>query len=136
MTAQEIFLPFVPIPKGRPRFTRSGHAYTPKRTSDFECSVADYYKKHGGRYYEGAISIRLIFSMPIPKSFTKTVRQLIEDGLVKHTKKPDLDNLCKAVLDGLNGVAFKDDSQITHLSITKQYATRAGIWLVIREDVE
>ena len=38
-----------------------------------------------------------------------------------HTSRPDLDNLVKSVSDGLNGVAFRDDSQITELRAIKQY---------------
>lgn len=38
------------------------------------------------------------------------------------TKRPDLDNLCKLVGDALNGVAYRDDSQIVRASISKLYS--------------
>ena len=41
-----------------------------------------------------------------------------------YTGKPDLDNVAKAILDGLNAVAFEDDSQIVGLQITKSYGER------------
>jgi len=36
-------------------------------------------------------------------------------------KRPDIDNLAKSVIDGLNNIAFKDDGQIADLHITKHY---------------
>ena len=38
-----------------------------------------------------------------------------------HTKKPDIDNVAKSVLDALNGLAFDDDSLIHDLQIIKRY---------------
>lgn len=35
--------------------------------------------------------------------------------------KKDVDNICKAVCDGLNGVAYKDDRQIVDCHIRKLY---------------
>ena len=35
--------------------------------------------------------------------------------------RPDLDNLAKSVLDGMSGIVFTDDSQITDLEINKRY---------------
>ena len=38
-----------------------------------------------------------------------------------YDKKPDVDNIAKAVLDALNGIAYDDDKQITSLVIDKKY---------------
>lgn len=51
-----------------------------------------------------------------PKS--KTKKRSANPRLL-HTSKPDADNLCKAVCDALNGIAWKDDSQVCDLRITK-----------------
>ncbi|WP_460268332.1 RusA family crossover junction endodeoxyribonuclease [Clostridium sp. CTA-17] len=45
----------------------------------------------------------------------------MRDELEKPTKKPDVDNIAKIILDSLNGVAYKDDSQIVDLRIIKSY---------------
>jgi len=82
-----------PIPKGRPIVTDHG-AYTPERTSAWETAVGWAYK--GRPLLVGPLSIHLHF--------------------YRQTRiRVDLDNLVKAVCDGLNGVAYKDDSQITHI---------------------
>jgi len=116
--------------------TRSGHAYTPKRTADYEKAIADHYKAEGGELFVGPIEVKLIFQMPVPKGFPKKVHKQIEDGTLKHTKKPDIDNLAKAVLDALNEVAFSDDSHITKLTLVKRYSFFPGTTMTIKEDVE
>lgn len=54
------------------------------------------------------------FNLPKPASYPAS--------LVQHTKKPDLDNLVKSVLDGLvKGQILEDDKYITDLTISKRY---------------
>jgi len=134
----ELFFPFEPVPKGRPRFTRTGHAYTPKTTQDYEKKIAEYYKSQTDDFYDSAIKIKLIFNMPIPKSTTKKNRMLIMANEIKYIKKPDTDNLCKAFTDALNGIAYQDDCLITKLTIEKRYASdnNVGTEMIISEDAE
>lgn len=136
MKKTELFFPFEPKPKGRPRFTRTGHAYTPKATHDYEKQIRDFYKENSSDYYDSAIKVNLIFYMPIPKSVSKKQRALMESGEIKHTKKNDLDNLCKSFTDSLNGIAYEDDSLITELHIKKKYGISVGTEMVITEDVD
>ncbi|WP_415306488.1 RusA family crossover junction endodeoxyribonuclease [Clostridium perfringens] len=106
--------------KARPRVCR-GHAFTPKDTVQYEKLVRDCYKQQDGRYLEGPIKALIIAYYKIPKSYSKKRVQAIRDGLEKPTKKPDADNIGKIILDSLNGIAYKDDSQIIELIITKKY---------------
>jgi len=104
-----------PIAKGRPRFTRRGIAYTPKATKDAEKA----FKLAARRYappkpFEGPVCVDIVFSFEYIKSLPKKYR-----NLSYHIKKPDLDNLVKLVLDSMNGVFFKDDSQVFRLSAAK-----------------
>ncbi|HHL2031183.1 RusA family crossover junction endodeoxyribonuclease [Clostridium perfringens] len=55
------------------------------------------------------------------KSYSKKRVQAIRDGLEKPTKKPDADNIAKIILDSLNGIAYKDDSQIIELMVVKRH---------------
>ena len=69
--------------------------------------------------YERAIEVELIFTLPRPKSLPKKVTH--------HIKKPDIDNLCKAVLDAMNGIIYKDDSQVWKLTASKCYGEDVGV---------
>lgn len=106
--------------KARPRVCR-GHAFTPKDTVQYEKLVKECYKEQDGRYIEGPIKALIIAYYKIHKSYTKKRVQAIRDGLEKPTKKPDADNIGKIILDSLNGIAYKDDSQIVELRIIKKY---------------
>ncbi len=116
-----------PKPKGRPRFFARGNfrgTYTPKKTKDYEKELALKclpYKP--SEILTGPLQVKLSFGMPIPKSFSKKKRLEAISGELAHTKKSgDIDNLCKSVLDSLNGVFFEDDSQIIYLTAGKHYA--------------
>ncbi|TBX13107.1 RusA family crossover junction endodeoxyribonuclease [Clostridium perfringens] len=106
--------------KARPRICR-GHAFTPKDTVEYENLVRDCYKKQDGRYLKGSIKALIIAYYKIPKSYTKKRVQVIREELEKPTKKPDANNIGKVILDSLNGVAYKDDSQIVELRVIKRY---------------
>lgn len=127
-----------PIPKGRPKFSMFHghvHTYTPKKTADYEKKIADAYIKMSGHKFDKGIplAVNIFFGMPIPKSTTKKNKSLMLEGRLKHTKKPDIDNLIKSVLDGLNGVAWEDDSQIVRLSANKYYSQYPTITIYIAE---
>ena len=104
------------IPKARPRLTKRGIAYTPSKTKEFE----NYVKLVGSQYapkelLEGALEMELHFFFQRPKSLPKKV--------VHHLKKPDCDNIAKAILDSLEGIIYANDSQVVSLWATKQYGT-------------
>lgn len=136
MKTLTIWFPTEPTPKGRPRFTRFGKAYTPKKTQDYEKKIADYFKQNPNRFKfekDIPVAINLVFGMPIPKSTPKSRKEAMIEGIIKHTKRPDVDNMAKAVLDALNGLAWDDDSQIVRLSITKEYTKEPYVYLYMHE---
>ncbi|EOU1650932.1 RusA family crossover junction endodeoxyribonuclease [Clostridium perfringens] len=106
--------------KARPRICR-GHAFTTKDTVQYEKLVRECYQEQDGRYLEVSIKALIIAYYKIAKSYSKKRVQDIKDGLEKPTKKPDADNIAKIILDSLNDVAYKDDSQIVELRIIKRY---------------
>lgn len=73
------------------------------------------------------LRVAIKFHMPIPKSSSKKKAMDMEQGLIRHTKKPDIDNLCKATLDALSKVVIRDDSIIYFLSAEKSYRKAPGI---------
>jgi len=121
-------IPGEPIPKARPRVLKSGHTYTPSRTKEYEEVVKLYCKDAISRTdcdpsaYDGLLKVRISQFYKIPKNASKIKRQQMVDGDIKPLKRPDIDNVTKAVLDSLNGIAYKDDSQVCELHAYKSYA--------------
>lgn len=119
-----------PVSKARPRMnTRTGKAYTPSKTRMFEDFIALSY---GNRHYFGDsyIRIRIKFKFKVPKSYTKKKHQEAIEGKIRPTKA-DIDNYIKAVLDGLNGKAFKDDRNIVGILAEKEFAEESCIEVTI-----
>ena len=75
---------------------------------------------------DGVVRLRVVFDMPIPKSWSKKRKN--EAAGCYHTSKPDLDNLQKALLDAMNGIVFEDDSQVADIRAVKRYTITGGIW--------
>lgn len=71
--------------------------------------------------HDGYIEVHIDFCMPIPKSTSKKQRNEMMDFVTYHTKRPDIDNLAKFVLDALGGFFWKDDSMVSRLSLHKVY---------------
>lgn len=125
-------VPGVPQGKGRPRVTRNG-TFTPKKTRDYEKKVRDCYIAQGGQMFPDDTplfaSITAIF--PIPSSLSKKRRALFNGK--RHCKKPDADNVAKAILDALNGVAYRDDSAVSLLLVDKRYGDDARVTVSIKD---
>ena len=116
-----------PVPKGRPRFY-GNHAVTPPKTRIYEALIRDSWTY--GKM-EGPIIVSMKFTFEIPKSYSKKKRS--ELLYRPKTTKPDLDNLVKAVLDGLQGEAFDDDSIVCGIVATKEYGTEPKVSIVVEE---
>lgn len=108
----DVTLPMRPVAKARPRFAK-GHCYTPEKTKRAEDAVAwavkSYMSQNGLMIFESAIWVKLTFCFEMAKG----------EKSWYYTKRPDLDNLCKLVMDSLNRVAYKDDKQIVSLEAHK-----------------
>lgn len=105
------------IGQGRPRFTSRGkftRAYKPKKDVDYESLVAKCYREAGGTLHTGAVEVHITAFRALPQSRPRKVSHEPD------TFKPDVDNICKIVLDGLNGIAYLDDSQVVYLTARKQ----------------
>lgn len=78
----------------------------------------------------GALRLNLLFCMPIPKSISKKKKE----KLFYVSKRPDVDNLAKAVMDAINQVGlWEDDSQIAVLEVSKIYAELPRCVIYIQE---
>ena len=126
-----------PQPKQRPRFNRrTGTAYTPKETHEYERDVRLSFR---GKYPQavkllGAVSVSIDAYFETPKSCSKAMRDRMLSGDVRPAKKPDADNIIKAVCDALNGVAYVDDGQVVSVSCRKLYSNVARVEVVITDE--
>ena len=113
-----------PIGKGRPRFTKSGHTYTPKETKQYEQRIKQSawaaMKKANLQPTAKRISVICSAHFDIPKSYSKLKTLECEAG-IHIPKRPDIDNIAKAVLDGCNEIVYNDDCMVWHLSAFKRY---------------
>jgi Holliday junction resolvase RusA-like endonuclease len=129
---RQFFVPGAPQGKGRARVAMiAGHAraYTPEKTASYESLIkAQYHLMYPGELPilgEVNMEIRAWFEIPKSTSGKKAAAMLRQD--INPTKKPDSDNIAKCVCDALNGIAYRDDTQIINLHISKRYAERAGV---------
>ena len=121
MGSTKFVIPVQPKPKQRPQHGK-GYTFTPKETREYETIVSLYARRAFKRPATGAVSIKIDFYMPIPKSWPAAKKRAAEAGRIRPTGKPDIDNLTKAILDGMNdGIAYTDDSQIVELVAGEWY---------------
>lgn len=83
---------------------------------------------------QGPLELRMLIRFRIPRSASTPKRAAMLKGQIKPTRKPDADNVVKAVKDGCNGVVWHDDVQITGLWVRKVYATTPGVDVSVRAD--
>jgi Holliday junction resolvase RusA-like endonuclease len=122
--------------KARPRVnTYTCQVYTPTSTKDYENLIKQYFQIKYPRYipFENRVSVTIKAYFKVPKTTTKKDKALIEEGKLSPTKKPDIDNVVKIVLDALNKMTFKDDNQITKLQVEKFYGEEEKIYIKIEE---
>lgn len=131
-------VPGTPKGKARPRFNmRTKRTYTPDSTTSYENLVRVCFNNaHPDWVPSGdAVEIHIYLYFPVAQSWPKKKIIAALQGILKKKTKPDLDNVEKAILDGLNGVAWIDDAQIYIKSGMKTYdeVPRADITIIFRE---
>lgn len=133
----EFIIPGDPVPQGRPRAGRAGRRivmYDPKESREYKRYVSLIARQHAPKtLLEGPLSVRMKIYRQIPKSTTKKDRALIFEGKKRPITKPDTDNYTKSVLDALNGIIYKDDSQVTDLYASKYYSDDPRVEIKVQE---
>ena len=97
-----------PQGKARPRFRKVGNfvqTYTPQKTKSYEDEIKMFAKAAMGATepLETPVEVFLYIRNSVPASYSKKRTEACLSGQEKPTKKPDLDNVAKAFLDGMNG---------------------------------
>jgi Holliday junction resolvase RusA-like endonuclease len=130
-------VPGAPIGKGRPCVTTRGgkfaSMYTPEKTLNYEGLVAHSAKvaMAGAPLIDGPASVRMEIVCQIPASWSQKKRRAAIAGKVHPTTKPDIDNVEKAIFDGLNGVVWRDDVQVVEVAKRKCYGDTPGVLVTI-----
>jgi len=108
-----IVFPFAPVAWQRVKRSRNGAAYVPTKTRRYKADIALWAAKYFSAPLDGPISISVQFCVKKPNR-------------PKHPKfpitRPDADNFLKGILDGCNGIVWKDDSQVVEIRASKVYA--------------
>lgn len=139
----EFVVPGEPRGKGRARSRiakgKSGKQfvahYTPKETVEYENLVRmaahEAMAGEAPTSFPCMVSIRVFCS--VPKSWSQKKRRRALDGEILPTGKPDLDNIEKAILDGMNAIVFRDDSVVCDVSKKKRYAETPRVEVIVIE---
>lgn len=125
-----------PVGKGRPRFKRMGNfvqTYTPANTAEYEKLVRLRFQNAGGVITDKPVRVEITAFFAPPKSTRKRDRIEMLANRILPEKKPDCDNIAKIVLDALNKISYKDDSQVIELSVKKLYSEVAKVSVHIEE---
>lgn len=108
--------------------------YDPKKSKDYKQYVRLVAGQHSPKkQIEGQIEVFIKIYRQIPKSMTKKLKKASIDEIHRPTTKPDVTNIAKGIEDALNGLIYKDDSQIVDLHISKYYSENPRVEVEIRE---
>ena len=136
----KITVPGQPKGKARARTVRRGggksFSYTPEGTVLYENLIKTCYLQDAGHelFNDGQpLAVDIIAFYEVPKSYSKKKKQEMLDGQLYPTKKPDIDNIAKCVLDALNKLAYRDDTQVVRLHMEKHYDQVPRVEVEIRE---
>lgn len=113
----QFIIPISPVAKGRPRFRSTGQfvtTYTDKKTKEFEISVKEWFGLVSPliKYEKESLKLDVIFEVVRGKTVTRKYP----------TTRPDIDNYIKSLMDAMNGIVFKDDSQVVSIHAMKRYS--------------
>lgn len=120
-----------PIGKGRPRarlVTPKGKKpfismYTDSQTRDYEDMVKRLaqYAMLGHPPIERAVELNVTIYIQIPDTWPQWKRDAASGQEIMPTTKPDISNVVKSIEDAMNGVVYKDDSQIVSTDTVKLF---------------
>lgn len=130
-----------PMAKDRPRVRAIqsggkayGQAYTPERTVSYEIRIKEEYERQCGgcEPFTGDVALLMLIvaTFPIPMSASKKKKELMRSGALRPHRK-DWDNIGKIVCDGLNHIAYYDDTMVSLGIVEKRYGDIPGVDITI-----
>lgn len=127
-----------PVAKGRPLASRTPTGVrmrTPEKTAAYERRVkaTAIVAMSGGRVFARPVRLDVSIVVPIPASWSKARKQKARTGEICATKKPDADNVLKAIKDAMNDVVYADDAQVVAITLSKAYGDDPRVEVVVSE---
>lgn len=126
-----------PVAQARARATTiNGRVkmYDPKKSSEYKNYIRLVASQHAPKeLLDGPIQLDVKIYKPTLKSFSKKKKEMAEQGVLRPTTKPDVDNYVKAIKDALKNVIWKDDSQVVDLQVSKYYSEKPRIEVKIEQ---
>lgn len=109
------------------------HNYNTKANKNYEDLVRyEYQRQLKWTYFDKEVEVVIEAYYGIPKSWSKKKQEEALRGEILPIVKPDLDNISKIILDSLNRIAYKDDSQVTRLHCYKHYSNTPRVEVMLR----
>lgn len=128
-----------PKGKGRPRFNpyarRGVKVRTPEQTLVYENLIGWTYRNECVEQFPEGAQIRMTIKAfyKIPKSSSKKDKEKMREGIIRPTKKPDIDNVVKVYADALNETAYHDDTQIVSIICDKYYSDEPRVEVILED---
>lgn len=133
----EFTIPGKPVGQGRPRFSRHRgyvQTYDPAKSRQYKAMATMCAQRvYSGNPLETPLKITVKAYFGLYKSYTKKRREACLSGQEVPTKKPDIDNIVKGIMDSLNGVIYHDDKQVIQLVAFKAYAEKPRVEVTVEE---
>lgn len=122
-----VCVPGEPVGKGRPRVASRGGRpmmYTPEKTANYEQLVRLEAARsmRGQALLAGPVELWLEVYTGIPASYSKRKAEAARAGHIVPIKKPDIDNVVKAICDAFNGCVWVDDVQVVDLHVKRRFS--------------
>ena len=124
-----IVIPGPPVAKARARISYRSSlgkyvGVTPAKTREAEGEVGWLAREamQGSEPMTGAVCVEMAIYYPIPKSWPKKRQEDARSKRLRPTVRPDIDNIAKLFKDAVNGILWKDDSQVVDLHVRKWYS--------------
>jgi len=126
-------IPGEPTAQGRARFG-NGRAYDTEKSRSYKEYVRLIAAQHAPEIpLEGPIVFMVDIYKPIPKNFSKKKTIEAENRVLRPTTKPDGSNYLKGLEDAMNGIIWRDDSQLVDIWVSKWYSTHPRVEITVKE---
>ena len=131
----QLTIPGNPVGKQRAHVCKSGHAFTPVKTVNYETLIKELFATANLNHipWRGPVLMRVTAYFQIPKSVSKKRRLEMETERVWYPHRIDGDNLWKIIADALNNLCYVDDGQVVDGHVHKYYSSRPRVEIELEE---